>query len=278
MNEERREYQPHYYEDEIDLYELWLKLKKRWRVILFTTLSFLFLALLYIILTPKVYESSFVVKIPTAEDKPILSPRETTKYIRYLEELIKARKYDKLSKALNMKEVENILSIKGREIRGVKDSLEISVEVRDPELIPPLAKAILRYLNDNEFIKSHLRRKREALTFRKRALEEELRSLQSLQKSLLKESPDAEKISELAKLIADIKQEIIDTEIALRSLRGFTLSVEPFVPDTPSKPKSLLVLVVAGVSGLFMGIFVALFLEWLEEARRRHENLSQDSN
>ncbi len=44
----------------------------------------------------------------------------------------------------------------------------------------------------------------------------------------------------------------------------------PSVPDIPVKPKKKLIVAVAGVSSLFFGIFLALFLEWLEEARRRH--------
>ena len=44
----------------------------------------------------------------------------------------------------------------------------------------------------------------------------------------------------------------------------------PYASDIPVKPKKKLIVAVAGVSGLFLGIFLAFFLEWLENVRRRH--------
>lgn len=44
----------------------------------------------------------------------------------------------------------------------------------------------------------------------------------------------------------------------------------PSLPDIPVKPKKRLMVAVAGVSSLFLGIFLALFLDWVKEAKRRH--------
>ncbi len=46
----------------------------------------------------------------------------------------------------------------------------------------------------------------------------------------------------------------------------------PSLPDVPVKPKRMLMITVAGVSALFLGIFLALFMDWLKEARQRHQN------
>ncbi len=43
----------------------------------------------------------------------------------------------------------------------------------------------------------------------------------------------------------------------------------PSDPDIPVKPKKKLIIAVAGISSLFGGVFLALFTEWLSEARRR---------
>ena len=45
----------------------------------------------------------------------------------------------------------------------------------------------------------------------------------------------------------------------------------PYIPAKrePYKPKKVLILAVAGVSGLFLGIFLAFFREWIENARRQ---------
>ncbi len=45
----------------------------------------------------------------------------------------------------------------------------------------------------------------------------------------------------------------------------------PSLPDKPVKPKKKLMVVVAGVSSLFLGIFLAFFLEWLENVKRRNQ-------
>lgn len=48
----------------------------------------------------------------------------------------------------------------------------------------------------------------------------------------------------------------------------------PSLPDKPIKPKKKLIVAVAGVSSLFLGIFLAFFLEWLENIKRRHQEES----
>jgi len=46
----------------------------------------------------------------------------------------------------------------------------------------------------------------------------------------------------------------------------------PYVSDIPVKPKKKLMVAVAGVSGIFLGIFLALFVEWISEVKKRHVN------
>jgi len=45
---------------------------------------------------------------------------------------------------------------------------------------------------------------------------------------------------------------------------------KPNLPDVPVKPKKKLMVAVAGVSALFLGIFLAFFLEWLDNVKRRN--------
>lgn len=44
----------------------------------------------------------------------------------------------------------------------------------------------------------------------------------------------------------------------------------PYVSDIPVKPKKMLMVTVAGVTGLFLGVFLALFFEWINEVKKRH--------
>ncbi len=47
----------------------------------------------------------------------------------------------------------------------------------------------------------------------------------------------------------------------------------PSLPDKPVKPKKKLMVAVAGVSSLFLGIFLAFFLEWLENIKNRNKKI-----
>ncbi len=52
---------------------------------------------------------------------------------------------------------------------------------------------------------------------------------------------------------------------------AFQVIDPPFVPKKPFKPKKKLILVVALVSGLFVGIFAAFFVEWLNSIKRKNK-------
>ena len=51
---------------------------------------------------------------------------------------------------------------------------------------------------------------------------------------------------------------------------SFQVVDPPYVPKKPYKPKKRLILAVSAVSGLFLGVFLSFFVEWLENARREH--------
>ncbi len=52
----------YYQEDEIDLYELWLTLKKRWKVVLGTALLFVFIGIAYIFISTPLYQVKVYLK------------------------------------------------------------------------------------------------------------------------------------------------------------------------------------------------------------------------
>ncbi len=59
---------------------------------------------------------------------------------------------------------------------------------------------------------------------------------------------------------------------------SFQVIDPPYVPDPekPYKPKKKLIVAVAGVSGLFLGIFLAFFMEWLENVKKRHQETRRE--
>jgi len=108
--------------------------------------------------------------------------------------------------------------------------------------------------------------KKERLNVEKRMDQVEL-ALVSLRKQLenLKQKRDKELAIEEALLRA--KEEKVETE--LRNLEPFDIIQPPTSSPRPVKPKRLLVVAVAGVSGMFVGIFIAFFVQAWENRRLR---------
>ena len=71
--------------------------------------------------------------------------------------------------------------------------------------------------------------------------------------------------------ILEVEKDLYDLKSRLEGLKAFEVTVEPTIPSDPVKPKKALILGVSLISSLLLGIFLALFVDWLEEARRRHQ-------
>jgi LPS O-antigen subunit length determinant protein (WzzB/FepE family) len=79
--------------------------------------------------------------------------------------------------------------------------------------------------------------------------------------------------SQIDQTISSFHNRLVDLRYRLDILRGFEISVEPKIPEKPSKPKPALIVAVSLISGLFLGIFIALFTEWLQTARSHHTQI-----
>ena len=59
----------------------------------------------------------------------------------------------------------------------------------------------------------------------------------------------------------------------LKEKVSFQIIDAPYIPNPkePYKPKRKLIVAIGLISGLFIGVFVALLKEWLENVRRRSD-------
>ena len=282
LPKEKEEQIVYYQEDEIDLYELWLILKKRWKIILSTLAVFLILSAFYIFITKPVYSTNFFIKIPTA----YVSPDEVQDLIQRLSEALKEQNTDKLKNLLELPEekLKNIKSINASKIRNNKKVIKIELETLDPSLIPEISQAILSYTNKNRYISEKISAEKEKLKEILTETQKKLTEMEQTKEFILKsiKSGKVQNIGfnplELDEKILKIKQKITNLKIQLKNLKGFEISVEPSIPEKPGKPKKALILAVASASGLFLGIFLAFFLEWLENARKRYSSSPKDSS
>jgi len=270
----------YYEDDEIDLYELWLTLKKRWKTVFFTTLAFLLIAVMYLLLAHPIFTSKSVIKIPpNISGRNLVSPKESIEYINYLDNLRKEENFDKLAKLLyiSIKDVKDLASIRANSNRSDKSLVMVEIEVYNPVIIKQISDGLLKYLNQNPYVQEKISLQKNLLKKQINEIKSKLKDLYSLRKSVISKIKNGD-IKDLRfnpigvdTSIINLKNRLTSLEMSLKNIKGFEVSVPPFIPEKPSKPKKGLIVAVSIVSGLFLGVFLAFFLEWLENVRKRHQ-------
>jgi len=265
--------QPCYYEDdEIDLYELWLILKKRKKVIFISTLVFLIVGTLYCFLTPPTYRATHVFR------KTVISTGVFKSLANQLEEKLKNKDYKSLAELIDcsLNEAKTISSISiETSRRRSKNLFTLEVEGQNPSLLKNIDKDIESFFKSSPAVKEKLNIERELLSQQLNDYSSRLASLQK-EANTIKKKILAGNIKTLGfnpldidKSILEIKSKISELNYKLQNLKPFE-TVTFYVSDKPVKPKKKLVIAVSIITGLFIGIFLAFFFEWLENVRKRY--------
>lgn len=255
-------------EDEIDLYELWLILKKRKYIIFLVTILFFCVALIYIFFSSSpVYQINFSVKSQFA------TPFILKQQIDHLNLLIKEKRTEDLKylPGLSENDLEALITIDAKIPRKAQNILSINVKAKDREALNLYKEAILDFLRESPYIKEQENIKKEKLKKTIIFLKQEIQNLDKLRSlAITKKALDVNPL-EIEKNIIELKNRLIALEVELSTLKPLELISESPIPKKPVKPKKKLILAVAIVSGLFSGIFLAFFVEWLENARKKYE-------
>ncbi|WP_457625097.1 Wzz/FepE/Etk N-terminal domain-containing protein [Persephonella sp.] len=364
----------YYQEDEIDLYELWLTLKKRWKVIAGSTVFFVLFAVAYIFISTPLYKVKTYIKVMYINDKPVKKPEQITALIKAKFDSKKKELKEKgyyldnieISKIKNEKTDIILLTTMGTSNENAVKQAEIIINFLNTEYSPILNRFLQKTKNQIKTIKEEIKliksyRIKELERRKNFLLQEEIPLLKNKIKFL------SEKVNKLEKLILNYRDSINNYETAIKNLtksmnnpqlsdssllilsnqivqyeniiaslqskiknyeieinniqkekipaiekrikqineidinkinkeieklyvnlgqlerkiKTLKISLNPpiteefkvinqIIKDSPTKPKKALILAVASVSGLFLGIFLAFFLEWMENARKRY--------
>jgi len=285
LNNEVRQTPVQYYEDEIDLYELFLVLKKRKRTVFAIALCFLIVATLYVLIASRVYKRSFIVRQVEIVGNVgnvgnvVVSSSEIKYLIDKLTKMIKFNDYERLSNELELPfdKARLIVNIKASIPRDDRRVVKVEVQSKSRDLLRLLPSHIVSYIERSSFFNRRVNVWAEFIREQKSLLANRLKNLQSLKDFIvnLLKNGSIKFIGfnpmELDGYILRLKSrvELLKTvETMLGKLQ--VVSIDP-MPKKPYKPKSMLILTVSGISGLFMGIFVAFFLEWLDSSRERYK-------
>jgi len=285
------------YDDEIDLYELFLTLKKRWKVIALTTLIFFTFAVIYIFIAKPVYKSDFIINniykyesndkptvyifiIEKGSDnqiikEPLLSPNEIKLLIDRLSKLIEQNKYNQLAKLLNINEnlAKDLKDVKVNTDRKDKTFMKIEIYAYSNKNFKRFETAILDYLNNNPYVQKEIRLEKEKIISDINNIDKVINKIEKLRGKIEKMLNNKSNIlgfnpADIDIKIANLKSKKKELEEQLKELK-FESKVSVFTPDKPYKPKKALILAVSLVTGLIFGIFLAFFLEWLEGVKNR---------
>jgi LPS O-antigen subunit length determinant protein (WzzB/FepE family) len=276
--EEKSKEQRYLADDEIDLYELCLVLKKRAKLILGILLGAVLLTGVISFMMTPVYRSSFIVRMPTVSTlskETIISAAETEKIINGLKGLRDKRNKD-LSERLEINEnkIHDLVSLTAKVPGNQENFVEITTDVYDPSLVSKLRTGVIDYLNRNQYVKERIALERKNLIQMEQEIQTRIDGIDGLKDFVVNQIKKG-RIRDLGfnpidldKTVIDLKQRLYDTENDLQLLKGFEVAVEPTIPQKPVKPKKVLYMALAGITSLFISIFIAFIMEWAERNKK----------
>jgi Chain length determinant protein len=228
------------YNDEIDLFELFQKLYEQKWIIIGITAFTTALAILVSVLMPKAYKAEAMVEVQTIRGSKIIDISE-------IQESIKIHKNDTLKDVLKnvrifpVKNSQNVAKIEVEDVSPqlAKENLEKAIELINKKLFPQKIEKLKKNFN-----------------IRLSSIDQTIRDITLGNKTIYDPSKYADLVTE--------KEQILRW---LQNPEFVVLSTEIQTSSKPVRPKPLLYTSIGFITGLFLGIFVALVLEAIKSRR-----------
>jgi len=280
---------PEIREEEIDLREyINVLLKRKGIIILIFLIAVITAAVIsYFILTP-IYQSSVSFQVNTEYTKqPYYYPSSySNPYISDILVLLTSDSIlEEATERINLGY--NFIKIKEKvEATNIKDTniITLTMEDEDPKIAKDLANSIVEvFMEKNQSIYDEKRKiVEENLKIYEEQLKDIERNIIEIEKTKQKVSSstgisDVEKLFQTSLLLNSLVTErnsrnfliskISSIKEDLMNYKGFKIISSATEPTTPIKPNKKLNILIAGVLGLFVGIFVAFFLEFWQKGK-----------
>jgi len=247
--------------DGVNLYDLWVVLKKRRIIILLISLISLSVSIAYVTLEQKVYRVSNAIVLKQVEE--FITKAEVIATIRELNGLLKPdnqRSAQLLSMQLNDIQKINASDIKETSI------IRVDIDAFNAKTGIALMKALPQYLQSTPNISRKL-------AIRQELMEKNRENLKAIIDNPMKDlrlssntivyvpSIDLYHLHERYNALNIMIQEIKEGRI-------LSLARESVPPVGPLRPRMRMRILSGLVLGIFLGVFVAFFMEWLSSARQ----------
>jgi hypothetical protein len=252
------------YDDEIDLYGLWLVLKKRRIIIFLTVVGCLAVGIAYTALAPKVYRVSDTLVLN--QNLESIKQGELTAAVADLDRLRNNHKR-KAAELLGMNadDLVKIKSIKASEIKG-SSVIRVDIETFDTSAGVALMEALPGYIQSVPSIAINLDMEKALM---KKNVEDLKVIIDNPVKDLNLPSNTVVYVPSID--LYTLREKYNRLLMVMESIEGKPLvslawKAEP--PLKPFKPKIALDISLSLIMGTFLGTFLALLLEWATNARK----------
>lgn len=266
MEQQNREYA-----DEINLYDFWKVIVKRKKLISGLFIVFVVSTAIGSFLMPDIYRGEAGLLVVLKSE--VITAKEITDLIGRIDR----------EKQLRMvpKSYPNVTNIKFSAIKDSKQDSKnkfvVTIDAKKIDDIPKALSEVVVYLNNIDIIKSTVSRDKEMLLKQSAELSDIIKSSQDLLSTYNKLFRTG-KISTIGfnpidvnKKIIDIKIELLTVEQQLSRLNngGIEIAAQPYISNHPVSPKKLLNVVVAGIFSLLLGVFLAVFIEYIGNIKNK---------
>lgn len=271
---------PEIQEEEIDLREyINVLLKRKGVIILIFLIAVITAALVsYFVLSP-VYQSSTVFSVAKIDGLAVINITEALEIMKsnvVLDKVINRMDLEETAKRLNSQiTTENPKDTNFIEISAVADS---------PEKAKSLVENIVGvFIEQNQ---SEYREKVKLIEDRLKIIEEQIaefeKNIQEIEKTkkkiaTTKELSEGERQFQISLLLSssvterslynDLSNQVNSLKTSLKNCEDFKIINYAQLPTAPIKPNKKLNILIAGMLGLFVGVFVAFFLEFWQKGK-----------
>ncbi len=260
---------PTTYENGINLDDLWKSIIKRKRLIFWLFIISIISTGIISFAMPKIYQGEVAVRIQPKDSssttKELISTKELYGIIGNFDREKIQTIFPQYSDS-----VQNVSII---QIPGSTDKFKIIIELRKPNDFQEAVKIFVQYLNNIPLMARAVEQSREQLTKR----------LEEIDVVMLKSQEDAERFQNMMvkeklnpigfnpvqfnRMRSDLEVEKVILKQQIKNLTGFEIVTDPILFQKPVRPRPMLYLTVAGILGLFGGLCIALFMNFLEKVK-----------
>jgi LPS O-antigen subunit length determinant protein (WzzB/FepE family) len=221
--------------DEIDLFELFQKLYEQKWIILGITAFTTALAILVSVFMPKAYKAKAIVEVKNISISEIQDGIKLFYEDETLKDILKKVKVSPVRNSQNIAKIE----VEGASPKLAKENLEKVIELINKKLFPQKIEEIKKNFN-----------------IRLSSIDQTIRDITSGNKTIYDPSKYADLITEKGQILR-----------WLQNPEFVVLSTEIQTSSKPARPKPLLYTSIGFITGIFLGIFVALLLEAIKSRR-----------